>query len=29
MAALGTMNVMAPFGPSRKKRLDRLAAAAA
>jgi nicotinamidase/pyrazinamidase len=28
MAALGTMNVMAPFGPSRKKRLDRLAAAA-
>lgn len=29
MAALGTMNVMAPFGPSRKKRLDRLAHAAA
>ena len=29
MAALGTMNVMAPFGPSRKKRLDRLAQAAA
>ncbi len=28
MAALGTMNVMAPFGPSRKKRLDRLALAA-
>jgi nicotinamidase/pyrazinamidase len=28
-AALGTMNVMAPFGPSRKKRLDRLAHAAA
>jgi nicotinamidase/pyrazinamidase len=28
MAALGTMNVMAPFGPSRKKRLDRLAHAA-
>ena len=28
MAALGTMNVMAPFGPSRKKRLDRLAVAA-
>ncbi len=28
MAALGTMNVMAPFGPSRKKRLDQLAAAA-
>ena len=28
MAALGVMNVMAPFGPSRKKRLDRLAAAA-
>lgn len=29
MAALGTMNVMAPFGPSRKKRLDRLAQPAA
>jgi nicotinamidase/pyrazinamidase len=29
MAALGTMNVMAPFGPSRKKRLERLARAAA
>jgi nicotinamidase-related amidase len=28
MAALGTMNVMAPFGPSRKKRLERLALAA-
>ncbi|MDB4933615.1 MAG: Nicotinamidase [Labilithrix sp.] len=28
MAALGTMNIMAPFGPSRKKRLERLAAAA-
>ena len=28
MAALGTINVMAPFGPSRKKRLDQLAAAA-
>lgn len=28
-AALGTMNVMAPFGPSRKKRLDRLAEAIA
>jgi nicotinamidase-related amidase len=28
MAALGTMTVMAPFGPSRKKRLDRLALAA-
>jgi nicotinamidase-related amidase len=28
MAALGVMNVMAPFGPSRKKRLDRLAHAA-
>lgn len=27
MAALGTMNVMSPFGPSRKKRLDMLAAA--
>jgi nicotinamidase-related amidase len=27
-AALGTMNVMAPFGPSRKKRLERLALAA-
>ena len=25
MAALGVMNVMAPFGPSRKKRLERLA----
>jgi nicotinamidase-related amidase len=29
MAALGTMNIMAPFGPSRKKRLERLAHAAA
>jgi nicotinamidase-related amidase len=29
MAALGTMNVMAPFGPSRKRRLDQLAQAAA
>jgi nicotinamidase/pyrazinamidase len=29
MAALGTMNVMAPFGPSRKRRLDRLASVAA
>lgn len=29
MAALGTMNVMAPFGPARKKRLERLAQAAA
>jgi len=29
MAALGTMNVMAPFGPSRNKRLDRLTHAAA
>jgi nicotinamidase/pyrazinamidase len=28
-AALGTMNVMAPFGPSRKKRLERLAQASA
>jgi nicotinamidase-related amidase len=28
MAALGTMNVMAPFGPSRKKRLELLALAA-
>ena len=28
MAALGTMNVMSPFGPSRKKRLDMLSAAA-
>ena len=28
MAALGVMNVMAPFGPSRKKRLERLALAA-
>lgn len=28
MAALGVMNVMAPFGPSRKKRLERLSAAA-
>jgi nicotinamidase-related amidase len=27
-AALGTMSVMAPFGPSRKKRLARLARAA-
>ena len=25
-AALGTMNVMAPFGPARKSRLDSLAA---
>lgn len=29
MAALGTISVMAPFGPSRKRRLDRLAGAAA
>jgi len=28
MATLGTINVMAPFGPARKARLDRLAAAA-
>lgn len=28
MASLGTMNVMAPFGPSRKKRLEQLAVAA-
>jgi nicotinamidase-related amidase len=28
MAAMGTMAVMAPFGPARKRRLDRLAAAA-
>jgi nicotinamidase-related amidase len=27
-AAMGTMNVMAPFGPARKARLERLAAAA-
>jgi nicotinamidase/pyrazinamidase len=29
MAAMGMMNVMAPFGPSRKRRLDRLAQVAA
>ncbi len=28
MAAIGVMNVMMPFGPSRKKRLERLAHAA-
>ncbi|HEY8073778.1 MAG TPA: isochorismatase family cysteine hydrolase [Labilithrix sp.] len=28
MAAMGTMLVMAPFGPARKKRLERLARAA-
>jgi len=28
MAAMGTMNVMAPFGPARKARLERLAQAA-
>jgi nicotinamidase-related amidase len=28
MAAIGTMTVMAPFGPARKKRLERLAHAA-
>jgi nicotinamidase-related amidase len=26
MAAMGTMRVMAPFGPARKARLERLAA---
>jgi len=29
MAALGTMNIMAPFGPARRKRLQRLAQVAA
>lgn len=28
MAAMGAMSIMAPYGPARKKRLERLAAAA-